>query len=297
MYAESHRRPPGGGKGSLPAVNALLLLAALQWNSVTLDPRTLREFEQYMARADAEMLARARQSGAPRLGSPAEPVIAPWAPDNPREVFQGLIHDWLGAVFVPGASVEDALAVLRDVPRYPEIYSGDILEARILSASSSRRRVLFRVVKKKVITVVLETEYDVEDRIFSRSVAQMWSRSVRVSEVEDAGRPGEKVRPPDTGWGFLWRLHSYWHLEERDGGLLMECRAVSLTRDVPAALAWIIRPMVDALPREALAGTLLRTRTAVAQHAAARRPAGRLRPAAPPRAARAALSRAALPLP
>lgn len=275
----------------------LLVLAALQLGSITLDPRTLAEFDTYMARADREMLERARQAGGPRLGLPAEPAIAPWREDNPLPVYQGLIHDWLGAVFLPDATVEDALAVLRAVPRYPQIYSGDILEARILSSSGHRRRVLFRVVKKKIITVVLETEYEVEDRIFGPRLAQMWSRSMRISEVEDAGKPSEKVKPPDTGWGFLWRLHTYWTLEERDGGLLMECRAVSLTRDVPAALAWIVRPMVTALPRETLAGTLVRTRAAVAQQAAARRPAGRLHRAAPPRAARAALFRAAPPRP
>lgn len=271
----------------------LVLLVGFQLSSATLDPRTLAEFNAYMARADREMLERARQTGAPRLGLPAEPAVVPWRDDNPLAVHHGLIHDWLGAVFIPDATVEDGFAVLRAVPRYPQIYSGDILEARILSASGDRRRVLFRVVKKKIITVVLETEYDIEDRVFGPRLAQMWSRSTRISEVEDAGRPSERIKPPDTGWGFLWRLHSYWTLEERDGGLLMECRAVSLTRDVPAALAWIIRPMVTGLPREALAGTLVRTRTAVAQLAAARRPAGRLHRAAPPRAARAALFRAA----
>lgn len=275
----------------------LAVLAALQLGSTTLDPRTLAEFDTYMARADREMLERARQAGGPRLGLPAEPAIAPWREDNPLPVYQGLIHDWLGAVFLPEATVEDALAVLRAVPRYPQIYSGDILEARILSSSGHRRRVLFRVVKKKIITVVLETEYEVEDRIFGPRLAQMWSRSLRISEVEDAGKPSEKVKPPDTGWGFLWRLHTYWTLEERDGGLLMECRAVSLTRDVPAALAWIVRPMVTVLPREALAGTLVKTRTAVARQAAARRPAGRLHRAAPPRAERAALFRATPPRP
>ncbi len=270
-----------------------LCLAAAQLDSATLDPRSLAEFHKYMERADQEM--RARPSAPPRLGAPLEPAIAPWHKENPLEIPRALIHDWLGAVFVPGARAEDALAVLRDVPRYPQIYSGDILQARLLSSNGARRRVLFRVVKKKVITVVLETEYDVEDRILEPGKAQVWSRSIRVSEVEDAGKPTEKIKPPDTGWGFLWRLHSYWHLEERDGGLLMECRAISLTRDVPAALAWIIKPMVTALPREALAGTLVKTKAAVERQARSRA-ARRLRPEAPPHAAPAAPSRAA-PLP
>lgn len=271
----------------------LLCLLQFQLDSATLHPASLEAFTKYMARADREMQERARPGAAPRLGAPLEPAIASWLPENPREVPHALIHDWLGAVFVPGARVEDGIAVLRDVPRYPEIYSGDILEARLVSGGGDRRRVLFRVIKKKVISVVLETEYDVEDHFPAPGRAQMWSRSVRVAEVEEAGKPAEKVKPPDTGWGFLWRLNSYWHLEERDGGLLMECRAVSLTRDVPAALGWIIKPMVTSLPREALSGTLVKTKAAVEKQAAARRAAGRLHPAVPPRAAPAGPSRAA----
>lgn len=271
----------------------LLGLLQFQLDSATLDPRSLEEFRKYMARADQEMLERARPGAFARLGAPSEPAIAPWLKDNPVEIPKALIHDWLGAVFVPAANAGDGLAVLRDVPRYPEIYSGEILEARLLSAAGNRRRVLFRVVKKKVITVVLETEYDVEDRFPAPGQAQVWSRSVRVAEVEDAGKPSERVKAPDTGWGFLWRLNSYWHLEERDGGLLMECRAISLTRDIPAALAWIVRPMVASLPREALAGTLVKTKAAVERQAAARRAAGRLHPAVPPREAPAAPFRAA----
>ena len=54
--------------------------------------------------------------------------------------------------------------------------------------------------------------------------------------MDDAGKPNEKVRPPDAGYGFLWRLDTYWRFEERDGGAYTECRAISLTRDIPATI-------------------------------------------------------------
>jgi hypothetical protein len=123
--------------------------------------------------------------------------------------------------------------------------------ARVVEHHGDSWRVLFRVIKKKVITVVLETEYDVTYRRASDTRTQVWSRSTRIAEVVDSGKPGERLRPPDTGYGFLWRLNTYWHLEERDGGLLMECRAISL-------------------PREALVGTLEKTRAAVLQRRPAR---------------------------
>jgi hypothetical protein len=55
---------------------------------------------------------------------------------------------------------------------------------------------------------------------------------------------------------FLWRLDSYWMFQEADRGVYVECEAVSLTRDVPAALACLIRPIVRSLLREAVSNTL-----------------------------------------
>jgi hypothetical protein len=71
------------------------------------------------------------------------------------------------------------------------------------------------------------------------------------------------VRPPDTGYGFLWRLYSYWRFQEREDGVYVECRAVSLTRDVPFGLGWVIEPIIQKLPKESLINTLEATRQAL----------------------------------
>jgi hypothetical protein len=71
------------------------------------------------------------------------------------------------------------------------------------------------------------------------------------------------VLPPDTGYGFLWRLYSYWKFQEREGGVCVECRAISLSRDVPLGLGWIIEPIIQKLPQESLINTLEDTRQAL----------------------------------
>ena len=81
--------------------------------------------------------------------------------------------------------------------------------------------------------------------------------------MENAGSPNETVLPPDTGYGFLWRLNSYWRFQERDGGVCLECRAISLSRDVPFGLGWIFEPIIQTLPKESLIKTLESTRHAL----------------------------------
>jgi hypothetical protein len=61
----------------------------------------------------------------------------------------------------------------------------------------------------------------------------------------------------------LWRLYSYWRFQERDDGVYFECRAISLTRDIPIGLGWMIEPIIRNLPKESLIHTLKATRDAL----------------------------------
>jgi hypothetical protein len=91
------------------------------------------------------------------------------------------------------------------------------------------------------------------------------SKSIRIDEVENPGKPNEHALPPGTGQGFLWKLDTYWRFEERDGGTWVECEAISLTRDIPTGLNWLIHPIIRDLPKESLQNTLSQTRAAFAR--------------------------------
>ena len=46
-------------------------------------------------------------------------------------------------------------------------------------------------------------------------------------------------------------------------GVWVQCEAISLTRDIPAGMGWLVRPFVSSIPRESLTFTLQSTRAAV----------------------------------
>ena len=81
-------------------------------------------------------------------------------------------------------------------------------------------------------------------------------RSTRVTEIADAGTPQERAKPAGEENGFMWNLNTYWRFLERDGGTYIQCESLTLSRDVPFALAWIIRPIVTQMPRESLTFTM-----------------------------------------
>jgi hypothetical protein len=139
-----------------------------------------------------------------------------------------------------------------------------VLDSKTLSHNGNDFRIYLRLMKKKVITVVLDTEHEVHYRQVDATRWASRSYSTRIAEVSNPGRRDERELAPDTGHGFLWRLDSYWRFEERDGGVYIECEAVSLTRDVPTGLGWLIEPIIRKLPRESLENTLRSTRNAIA---------------------------------
>jgi hypothetical protein len=175
----------------------------------------------------------------------------------------GLIHHWVGVVFIPGANRTQTLALLQGYDEQSRIYAPRVLRSKLIQHNGDDFMVFLRLRETKIVTVVLDTEYDVHCVRLDSTRAYSRSYSTRVAEVDGAGQLGELEKPIGDDSGFLWRLSSYWRFWERDGGVYVQLEAISLTRDIPDGLGWLIRPFVTSLPSESLVFTLNRTREAL----------------------------------
>lgn len=175
----------------------------------------------------------------------------------------GMIHHWVGVVFVPGAKLQDVLGVLQDYDHQAQYYAPDVERSKIESREGDHFTVFLRFRRHKVITVVLNTQHDVRYSRDSETRAHSRSSAVRIAEVENAGKSDEREKAPGEDGGFLWRMETWWRMEERDGGVYLQSEVVSLTRDLPAGLGWLIGPFVTSIPKETLTFTLEATRKAV----------------------------------
>ncbi len=238
-----------------------------------LKPQTLAAFEGYILKAETEMektlvgsssflwsdvsLERAQQIHKGQI------VAQFWSGQGPIKVPSGLIHDWIGAAFLPATNLGQTLALIQDYDNHKNTYKPEVIDSKLISRHHNDFQIYLRLLKKKIITVVLDTDHEVQYQPLDRFRWTCRSHTTRIAEVQEAGRPNEKVLPPDTGYGFLWRLYSYWRFQERDAGVYLECRAISLTRDVPSGLGWAINPIINKLPKESLTNTLVATRQAL----------------------------------
>ena len=240
---------------------------------VQLNPRTLEAFDAYTHEAEIGM-EQTQHGGGQFLWSDfnteradqvrAGKVVAQfWSGRAPVKVPNGLIHDWIGAAFIRDSTISNLLAVIQDYDNHKNIYKPDVIDSKLISRKGNDFQIYLRLLKKKIITVVLDTDHDVHYRPLERTRWICRSHTTRITEVENAGSREERVLQPDTGYGFLWRLNSYWRFQEREAGVIVECRAMSLTRDVPFGLGWAIEPVIQKLPKESLINTLEATRQAL----------------------------------
>lgn len=229
-------------------------------------------FTHYCATLEARLALQHRSAagflagGAPQLENQqllsGELVVEQLTPSGGLTVPGGLIHHWRGTAFVPGAHAADFVHLLSDLPAYPRWYAPQVLSASAGPWQGSSTDIRMRLSQHHVLTVVMDLHGRLTLGMLDAAHGYSASRSQRVDELGGPqGRDGPL--PPDEQHGFLWQLNSYWSYEERDGGLLLQIEAVSLTRAIPHGLGWIVEPFVQSVPRESLAFTLSSTQKAL----------------------------------
>ncbi|MGH9734762.1 MAG: hypothetical protein ACRD8A_09260 [Candidatus Acidiferrales bacterium] len=238
-------------------------------------PATTRAYNDYLQRAEARMAEDYRPGGEfiskPMLSWPNAPAelkaghvlircVAGCDSDG-AAIPGGLIHDWIGVAFIPDASLQQVLSFVQDYDHAAAYYSPDVTQSRLVDRSRDSFRVFLQLKQTEVVTVRFDTEYDVRYVGLDASRVYSISHSTRIAQL--AHGPQNRELPLAQNDGFLWRLDSYWRFEEVAGGVYVECRAISLSRDVPAGLGWVVAPFIKNIPRESLQFTLSSTRKGV----------------------------------
>jgi hypothetical protein len=175
----------------------------------------------------------------------------------------GKCHHWIGTIFAGGARLARAVTLMQSYDRYPEMYRPSVRRSRILSRNGDHFTVYLQLFMKKVVSVVLNTEYDVQYVQVAANRVSVKSTTTKIAEVRDPDTPAEQEYPVGHDNGFLWRFNNYCGIEERDGGTYIQCESVSLSRDIPIGLGWLIGPFVTSIPRESLEFTLTSLRSAL----------------------------------
>jgi hypothetical protein len=214
--------------------------------------RASQAFDRYATLAEKQL------RDGPFLYSDAHPEVRPSARKGQTIVVEqkaadvpvtgGLIHDWLGVSFIPGASIASLRALMQDYDNYKRIYSPDIIDSRLISRDGGHFRAFLQLENTQFLKLIYDSDYDIQYSAPAADRMEIVSRSTRIQQS-------------GSDQGFLWRLNSYWRFEQVEGGVYVQCRAISLSRDLPLGFGWL-RGFLERFSRESMVNTMDATRRA-----------------------------------
>jgi hypothetical protein len=273
--------------GKAARIKSFLLLACIVTaifpppaQAAELKPETIRAFDRYTQLLETRMAddlrgdnflyidslpsdTRQQIYAQIRHGDPYIKQLAILENGLPASIPSGLIHHWVGIIFIPGATYSETLRVLLDFDKQAEIYKPDVQKSKLLETNGNTSKVYVQYIKKSLVTVVLNAYFTSEYLPYGNMRGEIRSHSTRITEVQNYGSPGEKELPVGQDRGYLWRLNSYWRIQEKDGGVYLQIESVALSRGIPALIAWLINPIVRNVSKSVMRNLLTGTCKAV----------------------------------
>jgi hypothetical protein len=258
-----------------PAAILFLLLSVALSKAAEPKLETLRAWDDYISNVNASMAERnsgsrvflwVDESSETRQRAQNGKLVI--TNRDPRKVPQGLIHHWVGVMFIPNVSLDQVMQVLNSYDRYGDIYKSLIRKASVIERAGDTVK-LNVIAAQKAFSVTGAVDTDEEIRIVRPAPDRVCitANSVRMQEIANYGQPSEHAFPEDRRPGFVWRALIVQRLEQRDGGVYVELETISLSRGIPWEVRWLIKPLTDDLPRKMMTDILEETRAAAQQSA------------------------------
>ncbi len=254
---------------------ALLLYESSAANAAELHPETLKAWSDYVKATekrisdelsskenflslDFQVASKAAHDRQALLSGNI--LIEKVSADDRKDIPDGMIHHWRGVVFMPGVSLDSVLSRVEN-PTAENVKQEDVMDSRVLDKKPGQFRLYLKLQRSKIVTVVYNTEHLI--RYLKCSDSKAWSSSVatKIREIEK----GEREKPEGHDSGFLWKINSYWRYEQVDGGVIVECESMTLSRSVPPVVSWIVNPIINSVARESMQRTLQSFRTRMAK--------------------------------
>jgi hypothetical protein len=176
-----------------------------------LKPQSASEYECYVQSAESRMAG--RKTFLTADASTAKVLTVPGNGTNPHKIAGAMVYDWIGTVFVPGATVDQTVRMLQDYDHRSEYFRG-VIAASKLNCRTGGERFGFSMRLKE--PAVVDTDSDV---VWERVDARHWRCRSYSTKVQELGKQHN----------YLLRLNSYWRFAETEKGVFVEGETITLS--------------------------------------------------------------------
>lgn len=260
MHASTVRRVISRPIALLAIVSCVVLPAA---NAATITPETLAAWNQQVQNLRFEV---ERDAADPTcfIHSPSDALHVSSPHASGRPIPSGLIHYWIGITLLPHAHTDDVLAVLQDYNRYAQVFQPATVESHLTGRSGDTYSYRLKFIQKAmgVRTGLVGDFQSTYVRINDRSGYSL-TEATTLTELQNPGESTERPISLAESHGFLEKSFTVVRYSEQQAGTMIEIDSVTLTREVPGSLRWLISPFIHRFARQTMTATLESIQTQV----------------------------------
>ncbi|HEV3197787.1 MAG TPA: hypothetical protein VGZ73_07760 [Bryobacteraceae bacterium] len=219
-----------------------------------LKPETAQQFDCYIQSAEARMNARKAFMLADTDTALSDQIVRGQKirtievnGPNPHKLAGGQVYDWIGAIFIPGATLDRLMRMLQDYDHRAQYFPETISTSKLLCMTGAGH---FQYSMRMKEPAILDVESDV---VWERVDPQRWrlrSVSRRVAEV-------------GKDHGYLRRLNSYWRFAETPKGVFVEAETITLSDEFGAMTRALGSALMGINPEKSLKHSLTSMRESV----------------------------------
>lgn len=261
-----------------PALHWMTLVAFLAGSGVatsaTVTSQTLLTWQEHVDNARAELakglsrpdrFIRLEQDAGKRESVRSGDILAAHAPEGGlTAVPSGLVHHWIGAVFIGEVRASDVIAVLQNYDGYAGIYSPAVVESSLSSRAGDEFKYRLKF-QNKGFGVKAKLLGDFRSEYFKLDAATGYSVTVATDLTELANAETSEERPLTTAQArvYVERIFTIVRYRECESGVLVEVETLTLSRDIPGSVRWLASPLIQRFSRNVMISTLDRLRNKV----------------------------------
>jgi hypothetical protein len=219
-----------------------------------LKPETAQQFDCYAQAAEARMDARKSFLLADSDTALNQQIVRDRkiqtieaGGPNPHKLAGGQLYDWIGAVFIPGATLDRLLRMLQDYEHRERYFPETISSSKLLCWNPAGR---FQNSMRMREPAILDVSSDV---VWERVDPHRWRCRSLSTRVAEAGKDH----------GYLRRLNSYWRFAETPKGVFVEAETITLSDEFGAMARALGSALMGINPEKSLKHSLASMRDSV----------------------------------
>ncbi len=241
----------------------LVILVHRDAAAARLTPETLAAWDEQVqtARAQVEQESKSPQTF---LAGPTGQFVVESPEPSGCPIPNGLIHHWFGTELIPHARVPSLLSVMQHYDAYAEIFPPAVVEARLLNRDGDTFDYHVKFIQKALgVRSGLLADFRSHYVQIDEQSGYIVTESVKLIELQSPGKPDERQLSLAESKGYIQKAFTLLRYRQTDQGVLIRVESMTLSRDVPGSVRWLVSPFIHKFARQTMSSTLERIRDRV----------------------------------